>query len=315
MVFVFGSLLLFAPLRGSTRPLPPAKAASQQPAPNLLGCEGMLADADGDGVNSERCGGRDCDDNDRFRYPGNVEYCDAEGHDEDCNPTTPGTRDLDRDGEDDNRCLNRQTLLSTFSQSGSDPDDNNPAIRSGSMVCDGADVIVHGLFLTSAQAKRISGESRGFAFGSKAVPCPTGTKCVVQPNGTGGCMVPPPSYLPAPLPTPRPPLPPFRGELWNPTSASATSVRGGNDASASITNAETVVLAPIEGEFSRAVALCKSSLQSGEVSWGDGMIWAPVHPVHVDKLCNGSTDAKRTIACFRFNVGILGWTAAVEKCK
>lgn len=37
--------------------------------------------------------GDDCDDDDPDRYPGNFEICDDDDHDEDCDPTTFGTRD------------------------------------------------------------------------------------------------------------------------------------------------------------------------------------------------------------------------------
>ncbi|MCZ7681375.1 MAG: MopE-related protein [Sandaracinaceae bacterium] len=103
--------------------------APEDPAANDLGCvagtapclasqtcdEGANAcvsdcdaapDADGDGVASIECGGADCDDADANRYPGNLEVCDAEAHDEDCDPTTYGDRDADSDGVADAACCN-----------------------------------------------------------------------------------------------------------------------------------------------------------------------------------------------------------------
>ena len=68
-------------------------------------CDG-IADRDGDGVDSIDCGGADCDDSDPNRFPGNVEVCDEEAHDEDCDPMTIGNRDLDGDGYIDRRCGN-----------------------------------------------------------------------------------------------------------------------------------------------------------------------------------------------------------------
>ena len=68
-------------------------------------CEGACTegDRDGDGHESIECGGDDCDDTDPNRYPGNVETCDAQGRDEDCDPSTLGS-DIDRDGFVDDRC-------------------------------------------------------------------------------------------------------------------------------------------------------------------------------------------------------------------
>ncbi|MBW8312373.1 MAG: putative metal-binding motif-containing protein [Rhizobium sp.] len=63
-------------------------------------------DADGDGVASAATGGADCDDSDRNRYPGNIEICDADGFDEDCDLQTGGARDADGDGFNDSACFN-----------------------------------------------------------------------------------------------------------------------------------------------------------------------------------------------------------------
>ncbi len=81
--------------------------------------EGGNCDMDGDGARAISCGGTDCDDNDRLRFPGNMEICDgmlsdgrsATGHDEDCNPctvSTPATADgdADRDGYPRATCVN-----------------------------------------------------------------------------------------------------------------------------------------------------------------------------------------------------------------
>jgi hypothetical protein len=65
-----------------------------------------VADADGDGVRSTACGGTDCDDGDPARYPGNTEICSVDAHDEDCDPRTFGTRDIDGDGFTDDSCCN-----------------------------------------------------------------------------------------------------------------------------------------------------------------------------------------------------------------
>lgn len=58
---------------------------------------GAERDADGDGHESDQCGGDDCDDSDASRYPGNVEVCDD--HDEDCVPATLAGTDGDGDSD------------------------------------------------------------------------------------------------------------------------------------------------------------------------------------------------------------------------
>jgi hypothetical protein len=69
-----------------------------------IGCEDP--DRDRDGENSIACGGADCDDSDPNRAPARTEICDADGRDEDCDLTTVGNRDVDRDGFIDGRCWN-----------------------------------------------------------------------------------------------------------------------------------------------------------------------------------------------------------------
>jgi Putative metal-binding motif len=89
-------------------------------------------DADLDGSISKACGGDDCDDNDMIKFPGNTEICDADGHDEDCNPTTGGLRDADGDGYYDYKCFN--IINGVIQSSGIDCDDNNPAIFPGQQI-------------------------------------------------------------------------------------------------------------------------------------------------------------------------------------
>ncbi|UJR81726.1 MopE-related protein [Sandaracinus amylolyticus] len=66
----------------------------------------VALDADGDGRIAVDCGGDDCDDTDRNRFPGNTEVCDAAGHDEDCNAATFGFVDDDGDGSASEACCN-----------------------------------------------------------------------------------------------------------------------------------------------------------------------------------------------------------------
>ncbi|MBX3251039.1 MAG: putative metal-binding motif-containing protein, partial [Myxococcales bacterium] len=117
--------------------------AGTRPCADAEGCdEGMRAclecpDADGDGYADAACGGTDCDDTDSAVNPGAVEICDAEGRDEDCDPSTLG-HDLDGDGQVADHCCNRRAdgvlLCGT---------DCNDAVRSvylgATEVCNGYD--------------------------------------------------------------------------------------------------------------------------------------------------------------------------------
>ncbi len=128
-----------------------------------------IADADGDGFNSIACGGTDCNDLDPTTFPGNDEVNDAEGHDEDCNPSTCGqTRiDADNDGYGAN-CFQRINGVDVYSYTG-DCDDNNAAIFPGSQVC-------------GRQGRILICGGDGFYVEQL---CKT---CIVQPNGTGVCL-------------------------------------------------------------------------------------------------------------------------------
>lgn len=101
------------------------------------GC-GTNSDRDGDGVKAIACGGSDCDDSDPNRFPGNLEVADQFGHDEDCDATTIGGRDQDKDGFIDISVTNPDGRGGVIS--GDDCDDSKANVNPlASEVCDGID--------------------------------------------------------------------------------------------------------------------------------------------------------------------------------
>lgn len=102
-------------------------------------CTTDCPDADGDGHSAVHCGGNDCDDTDGNRFPGNAEVCDAADHDEDCDPSTYGIRDVDGDGYHDAACCNGTVC-------GDDCNDNRSNIHPDQVdPCDGVDDNCDGL--------------------------------------------------------------------------------------------------------------------------------------------------------------------------
>ena len=83
-------------------------------------------------------------------------------------------------------------------------------------------------------------------------------------------------------------------------------------ATAATRPARTLTMTESAGGIAAEVAECKRILQSGKVSWGGGTSWAPGN---IDKLCNRTTDARNTIACFQSKVEALGWAAAIDTCR
>ncbi len=108
-------------------------------------CRNVVPDADGDGVGDAACVdgagtplGRDCDDSDPLRFPGNEELCDEAGHDEDCDPTTYGRVDFDGDRYDAARCCNTDSMGAMHC--GTDCDDVRTSVSPmATEACDGFD--------------------------------------------------------------------------------------------------------------------------------------------------------------------------------
>ncbi len=123
------------PSRG--RPCLPAQVCEEATDTCVTDC-GVSQDADGDGEDARVCGGSDCDDRDPLAYPGAMEVCDDENRDEDCDPSTFGGRDLDRDGSVSSACCN---VSSTGARSCGD--DCNDVLRSvrptATETCNGRD--------------------------------------------------------------------------------------------------------------------------------------------------------------------------------
>ncbi len=133
---------------------------------NELGgeCLHLPRDADFDGHADDTCAddsgaplGDDCDDHDGNRYPGNVELCDAEGHDEDCDGLTIGV-DQDGDGYVAARCCNGAVC-------GNDCDDLRPFVHPlGQELCDGLDNNCNGVKdegLTVTMYQDLDGDQHG----------------------------------------------------------------------------------------------------------------------------------------------------------
>lgn len=58
---------------------------------------------------------------------------------------------------------------------------------------------------------------------------------------------------------------------------------------------------------------CRATLESGKVSWGGGTTWMPDN---MALLCDGTTDAARTINCFTSMMDSgATWQTAIDKCR
>jgi hypothetical protein len=86
---------------------------------------GGIRDEDGDNHPTDD----DCDDRDPRRFPGNPEIGDTEGHDEDCDPSTFGAVDLDKDGHFDARYFNRPPGSRENTSAGTDCNDGDGSVH------------------------------------------------------------------------------------------------------------------------------------------------------------------------------------------
>lgn len=112
---------------------------------DLRRCVSTVVDADGDGHGAASCLnqrgdalGDDCDDTNNHRAPGFLEVCDVGQVDEDCDVTTLGGIDSDRDGYIDSRCAN--VTADGGLNRGTDCDDAKEAVHPGQAeLCNYAD--------------------------------------------------------------------------------------------------------------------------------------------------------------------------------
>lgn len=125
-------------------------------------------DVDSDGFTDPECGGTDCNDSDVDAFPGNSEICDPLGHDEDCDPTTFGDRDLDGDGDVDSRCVNVAPDGTTLG--GDDCNDYDPLVSPDSAErCNGEDDDCDGTVDEDVEAVYLYADTDGDGFGDAAM--------------------------------------------------------------------------------------------------------------------------------------------------
>ncbi|UJR84342.1 MopE-related protein [Sandaracinus amylolyticus] len=148
-----------------------SQSCSEEEARCISDCS-VASDADGDGSESTDCGGDDCDDANDQRFPGNSERCDAEGLDEDCDPTTLAgdEGDLDDDGEVSSACCQDRGLGALVC--GGDCDDTRAGISPGAIeVCNGVDDDCNGLLDHPAEDNDGDGHADVLCAGTLASDC------------------------------------------------------------------------------------------------------------------------------------------------
>ncbi len=129
-------------------------------------------DADGDGRVAADCGGDDCDDSDPRRFPGNIEVCDAEGLDEDCDATTLAGPEGDRDGDGAISAMCCQAASRGVLICGDDCDDDRSGVNPGAVeVCNGVDDDCNGLLDHPAEDNDGDGHADVLCAGELASDC------------------------------------------------------------------------------------------------------------------------------------------------
>ncbi len=262
-------------------PCMPTQTCDEDEDRCLTECD-IEPDADGDGRDSIECGGDDCDDADANRYTGNLEVCDADDHDEDCDPRTFGVRDLDGDGFIDSLCCNVSSAGERIC--GDDCADTRATVHpTATEACDGVDNDCNGM-IDEGVLQTFYEDADGDMRGSADPAAPTMMACFPPPGfvaSNDDCDDTRSSVHPA-----------------TPEVCDAAMLDENCDGDA---NPEE--LCSCSGDISRACALpgaCAAGTERCvDGGWGACSI-APVAEIcnGVDDDCDGSTDELLLVTCF-----------------